>query len=176
MKKTFLIFLSYITVLISAENPFEIQSRSTADVSKYNSQNSHFRYFSTGITANTQDEIRSVAPDLFVGVRHSIAPGFAIDAGGGSCFTNNRDFASVICYGQASFLVYPDYFIGSDPFNGGTYLGVGFTAGIITSGGTWFNVPATLGYQFISDKGNPQFMQIQLTPLYSGTVSYGFGF
>lgn len=90
-----------------------------------------------------------------------------------------------LLYGQSSYLFYP---MSSDK---GIYCGAGITI-LHTLGDTdvalympfssrhdeWgWNVPFTLGYQTESESGDShQFVQFQITPLYTVTLSYGSGF
>lgn len=76
-------------------------------------------------------------------------------------------------YVQGSYLFFPTR-------SRGLYFGAGITCGlfhetIFTDFLPWLNLPLTLGYQFPL-KTSYHFIQLQVTPLKSGTVSYGFGF
>jgi|GEM_PF-6743210 len=175
MKKIFFAIFSCVSVLIGNEKPLEIESSSKVSTLKFESQISYFPYISIGVTGNMWGELKdSISPDPFLGMRSFITPSCAIDFGGGFCGTD-RYWDGTLYYFQTSFLIYPEHLIGLNRPIGGAYLGLGYTVGVVDSV-IWQNVPATFGYQFRAKNGAPQFIQMQVTPLFSGTVSYGFGF
>lgn len=148
----------------------------------------NFSYFSMGVTGNIWEEWNSLSPDPFLGWRHFFYSGCALDVGVGMCsvipglFGNNPEFDRVMFYGQASCLLYLQHlhkFRETSALLGGLYTGAGFTCGFMIGGAYdrwWVNIPVTFGYQFTSGKGSSRFIQLQVTPLFSGTLSYGFGF
>lgn len=127
-----------------------------------------------GKTRNStiNDKLEFVIPDVSFGTR-SLFTHHVFDRSIGIA----AQPAVQVLYVQGSYLFFPTP---SEKF----YFGAGLTLGIyhisdrsfyIPSPFIYANLPITLGYQFPSDK-NFQFIQLQVTPFGTGTLSYGYGF
>jgi hypothetical protein len=112
-----------------------------------------------------------IIPDFALGMR-TLSSHHVFDRALGFAFDSDVQ----LLYLQFSYLFFPHP---SEKF----YFGAGVTCGIShledpTPIGPFIpfvNIPVTLGYQFPSDK-HVQFVQVQVTPFGTGTISYGFGF
>jgi hypothetical protein len=151
----------------SIEKPLPLPEPKTLD----------FTYLSIGAAAVVTADPRSIytaTPDLFFGTRHFIRPRHAIDYGIGA----DIHLFLQLAYVQASYLYY------LTPSRH-PYIGIGLTLGafhipaagwLLPSFGPWANIPLTLGYQFSTSNNHHRFIQFQVTPLRTATISYGFGF
>lgn len=115
-----------------------------------------------GYRSNRLNLKKSLGPDLFVGHRRFLAEKHGFDFGIGGGLVPQYEMTPFL-YGQISYLHYPR---GYD----GLYLGLGLTLIYATIP----NIPFTLGYQFKKEK--PSFIQLQITPLGTATLHWGFGF
>lgn len=103
-------------------------------------------------------------------------------SGGGSPFGLLYDQVAYL-YGQVSYLYFP---VPSSGF----YLGAGLTVGVTKnlnlldpffgsrryhSAMPYVNLPISVGHQF-ANNNNYRFIQFQITPLLTTTISYGIGF
>ena len=90
---------------------------------------------------------------------------------------------SQLIYFQNSCLYYPNR-------TSGIYSGLGLTLGVsnfnyplFSTGRSrkserspYLNIPVTIGYQYEAKSAKNRFVQLQVTPLYTATLSYGFEF
>ncbi len=135
-----------------------------------------FNYLSVGtlIIPDNPRFLLEVIPDLYIGHRQFLSPHRALDYGIGA----DIHYYLQTLYGQFSYLHY------FHPHQG-AYLGIGVTLGAFHTGksnqlepslfhltGPLANIPITIGYQFQQNR----FLQLQLTPFLTSTLSYGFGF
>jgi hypothetical protein len=115
-----------------------------------------------------------VCPDIALGHRR-IAMHHALDLNVGVLALPSRPWGQGLLYAQASYLYY------FRPYRE-WYLGCGLAAGVHNvqifesnrKGSThpWINMPLTCGYHFHND----HFVQLQVTPWLTATLSYGIPF
>lgn len=131
----------------------------------------HFKYFGIGGCGFAIPFM----PEAMIGMRKvNSHHAWDINLGGASLLTSHPIW---VFYGQTSYLYFPQK-------SSGFYLGAGITAGVcktegIFSGsrkmGPYVNLPITTGHQYANGK-NYRFIQFQITPLLTTSISYGFGF
>jgi len=185
MKKIFSLFLIGAAAL-SAEPLIESQPILMTEPQIPNIEISEKRSFGyAGVGAS--GFILPLMPDTYIG-RRTLDSHHVWDL----CAGLNSAPLPILAYGQTSYLYY------LTPSKG-PYIGVGLTVGVFNnrvfrnlipipdgsssnlfSGGRvapYINLPITVGYQFEKDrKGNHNFIQFQVTPLATTSVSYAWGF
>jgi len=130
-----------------------------------------FTYLNLGVTTTASDRFSLIMPDLSLGVR-TLSSHHVFDRVVGVVAHPEVQ----MLYVQGSYLFFPTP-------SEGFYFGAGITCGLYHMKDScplpptfiYANLPITLGYQFPSKKSF-QFIQIQVTPLGTGTISYGIGF
>lgn len=120
-----------------------------------------------------------ILPEASIGCRKLNSHHVWDVSGGGSPFGLLYGQVSYL-YGQVSYLYFPQP-------SSGFYLGAGFTAGVTKNLSNPFffgttksfvpfvNLPISVGHQFANNK-KYRFIQFQITPILTTTITYGIGF
>ncbi|MBS0625395.1 MAG: hypothetical protein JSS32_05035 [Verrucomicrobia bacterium] len=114
-----------------------------------------------------------IIPDVSFGFR-TVGSNHVWDINSGA---NALPFDFYLIYLQTSYL----YFL--QPVKS-PYFGIGATVGLsktdrlflLNNKGIHYNIPITVGYQFDNKEDKYRFIQFQVTPLVTTTVTFGLGF
>jgi hypothetical protein len=170
-KPIFFLLLSALLHAEQAEEPM-IEAPSLPPQPEWHMEEkpkTHFSYFSVG----TCGPLIPYLPEVSIGWRKLDSRHVWDVQGGGSLLLGSY------AWGQASYLY---YFLPNTGTYSTPYCGLGLTVGYSRSGGVDFrkhpyygNIPFTMGCQW-GKEGKNQFFQVQFTPLFITTLSYGVGY